>query len=295
MVLVQLSGLAFNTPPAEAVHRNPSVIGTIHGLGALTTNMAVDDTRNRVYVAHRDGAVSVIEGATHTAVATIPLGVFSDLSNPDVAVNPKTNRVYVTVSDASERALLVVIDGATSSVLGTVDLGGTRAWNVAVNPDTNRIYVFGASANFGDADQTGVFVVNGSDNEVEASIPVSHCFDHAEIQVNPQTNVIYLAEPGCAFFNQALWVIDGATNALATVPLDQSFPYAVAVDSQTNRVYVGSVVSNAISPPTRVSVVDGESSTVTGTIDGVAGDVALDPTPSGSMQRSSLKVGAGLP
>src|SRR3972149_8957882 len=55
-----------------------------------------------------------------------------------VAVNPDTNRIYVTYIDID---VLSVMDGETSEITATVALPPGGAHTVAVNPGTNKVYV----------------------------------------------------------------------------------------------------------------------------------------------------------
>ena len=59
-----------------------------------------------------------------------------------MAVNPVTNRVYVTNIGGNT---VTVIDGATNGVIGGPV--GVQPTGVAVNPDTNLIYVVNRNSN----------------------------------------------------------------------------------------------------------------------------------------------------
>ena len=74
-------------PPALAA---ANVVSSI-GVGLDPLGVAVNPTTNRVYVANgNSNTVSVIDGATNTLVATVPVQ-----SAPEtLAVNPSTNRIY---------------------------------------------------------------------------------------------------------------------------------------------------------------------------------------------------------
>src|SRR6266581_4240266 len=112
--------------------------------------------------------VSVISGRTNTVVATIPDG-----QGPfGVAVNPKTNTIYVT-NPPSET--VTVISGQTNTVVATIPVAGGLPSGVAVNPKTNTIYV----ANAGGM----VSVISGQTNTVVATIPLAGAFWDA---VNPK-------------------------------------------------------------------------------------------------------------
>lgn len=251
----------------------PTLVTTV-AVGTHPVGVAVNAETNRIYVANDNSlSVSVVDGATNTVVAAIPVG-----GNPFfVAVNSRTNRVYVTGYGG-----VTVIDGATNEVVAKVAIvGASRYDGVAVNEETNRVY---AAAN------GQLAVLDGATNEVVATIPNEcggiendyRCYvavnpstnrvyapplvvDGATnevvgmilgrgagpLAVNPVTNRIYALRPGA--------VVDGASNAtLATLPVGGA---GIAVNPQTNRVYVASY---------RLSVVDGVTNEVVGSLDGVA-------------------------
>src|SRR3954466_12922749 len=72
--------------------------------------VAVNPVTNKAYVLDEfANTVSVIDGATASITATIPLGAGT---RPQyIAVNPQTNRIYVSQGDAA----LTIIDGATNT------------------------------------------------------------------------------------------------------------------------------------------------------------------------------------
>lgn len=69
--------------------------------------------------------------------------------------------------------------------------------------------------------------------------------------------------------DNTLSVINGSTNkVIATIPVG-NFPFDVAVDSLTDRIYVTDDFDNA------VSVISGQTNKVTGTVSGVSGPFAI--------------------
>jgi len=94
--------------------------------------VAVDSATNMIYesVADENGSVLVLNGATNTLVATLSVG---DTPGP-IAVNPLTNKIYVTTLGS-----LTVIDGATNAVT-TVKIPSAAA-GIVVNTATNKIYL----------------------------------------------------------------------------------------------------------------------------------------------------------
>ena len=80
--------------------------------------------------------------------------------NPeDLAVNPKTNKIYVANSGSNS---VSVIDGFTDRVERNIIVGSTPD-GVAVNPKTNKIYVANSGSN-------SVSVINGTTNKIVAGI-----------------------------------------------------------------------------------------------------------------------------
>jgi uncharacterized repeat protein (TIGR01451 family) len=190
--------------------------------------------------------------------------------NQSIAVDPTTNRVFVTnVATGGGAAGLYVFEGAThvrqqlpldstgfvavDAVAGkvyvtnnnhsymfvydsvtlsrvTVPVGASPA-AVAVNPATNRIYTVHAAAGT-------VTVVDG------ATLTTSTVTVGAEpraIAVNPTTNKIYVTNKA----GNSLSVVDGANHAVVNVALG-SAPEAVAVDPVLNKIYVAMLAANTL-------------------------------------------------
>jgi YVTN family beta-propeller protein len=105
-----------------------------------------------------DNTVSVVDTATNTVTATIPVGSFP----LGVTVTPDGSTVYV----ANELDNVSVIDTATNTVTTTIPAGFTP-FRVAVTPDGSTVYVTDAGAG---ADT--VSVIDTATNTVIATIPV---------------------------------------------------------------------------------------------------------------------------
>lgn len=160
-----------------------------------------------------------------TVAATVPAG-----SAPvAIAVNPRTNKIYVADFSGNPNGI-TVIDGKTNTTKSLATTAGQTA--VAVNPLTNMIY-FVDSFNY-------LTVVDGSTDTVVATVTVAP--DPVAVAVNPATNLIYVASDT----GSTVWVIDGTTNtvkfedALTGGPnLLQGFvPSAIYVNPVTNKIYV---------------------------------------------------------
>jgi uncharacterized protein len=204
------------------------------GVGQQPMAVAVNENTGQVYVVNHDSAsVTVIDGKTRAAVATVKTG-----RGPEgIAVNPVTNRVYVANAGDSSAT---VIDGANNMVIATVPTG-SYCQAVAVNPATNKIYV---ANNYGHS----VTVIDGVTHET-TTVRVGQ--GPRGIAVNPVSNKIYTVN----YSSKDATVIDGATNSATAVPTGKH-PWTLAVDSRANKTYVINEDSAS------VSVLDGATGAV---------------------------------
>jgi len=224
-------------PPASA---DPQVIATIALGSGYLEDVGVNPVTNRVYVANYYGdKVSVIDAATNTVVATVPVG-----GGPEgVGVDLSSGRIYVANWSSDT---VSVIDGATNSVIATVPVGsGPRG--VGVNPSTNRIYVANRNSN-------SVSVIDGPSNNIVGAVAVGSW--PKGVGVNPTTNLIYVANQG----SNNVSVIDGATSSVVATVAVEDEPWGVGVNPTTNRIYVANANSKS------VSVIDGASNNVMATV-----------------------------
>ena len=181
-----------------------------------------------------------------TVVATIPVG--TDYPRA-VAVNPVTNKIYLASCTyhgfvGPPSGSLTVIDGATNA---TTVIKGVCPTDVAVNSVTNKIYVPSA-------------VIDGATNAVTY---FSGGVGGIVVAVNPVTNKIYVANAA-----GYTYVIDGATNSIATVIDPNALiltPVAIAVNPVTNKIYVANdcVAIIDCTNPGNVTVIDGATNSTT--------------------------------
>jgi DNA-binding beta-propeller fold protein YncE len=213
-------------------------------------------------------AVSVIAGLTlagcgrGSAPAAAPQATVQlDLTSQPgaIALNPVTNKIYVTQSDSEH---IIVIDGATNSTtkIATGAPAGL-AQKQAVNPATNRVYVSrGALLQLSGPpgrpvpaiqESGDIAVIDGTTNKttivhiggriqdiavdpangkvyVTGSGPQLTVFEPPV--VNPVTHQVYVMTQG------GLVVMDGATNATATVYAGAAG--SLALDQAANRIYL---------------------------------------------------------
>jgi YVTN family beta-propeller protein len=159
-------------------------------------------------------------GPTPPPVLTIPI---PGMDRPNaVAVNPITNRVYIT---SRQNNRLIVLEGNTQAVLAEIAVG-QRPFGVAVNPVTNRIYVAG----FEDG---RLSVIDGASHQVVRDLYLGARLSY--VGVNTVTNRVFVTSHGLP----GIIVIDGATDTvLNVVTTGLAAPFGVAVNEPLNRVYV---------------------------------------------------------
>jgi YVTN family beta-propeller protein len=186
-----------------------------------------------------EGTVSVIDTATNTLTATVPVESYPI----GVAVNPTGTQIYVTNRGSD---VVSVIDAATNTVTATVPAGSAPN-GVAVNPAGTKIYVTNLGSN-------SVSVIDTATNTLKATVPVG--ISPFGIAVNLAGTKAYVSNAG----EGTVSVIDIATNTVtSTVPVE-GWPLGVAVNPAGTKVYVANYESST------VSVIDTTTNTVTSTV-----------------------------
>lgn len=200
-----------------------AVIKTISGLGSTPEGVDVHPGRNRVYVTHGGSSLSVIDGATNTISSVTATGTW----NHQVAVNPNTDRAYVSRSDPN---LVAVINLATNQKTTDINAVG----HPAIDTITNRVYLAHYSSAL-------VTVIDGATNSVITTIAKQG--SGGLVAVNSLTHCIYATNPS----RNTVSIIDGVTNqAVGTVVVGIN-PMGITVNSVTGLVYVANNGSGNVS------------------------------------------------
>ncbi len=106
---------------------------------------------------NQPSSVSVIDTATYSVVATIPVGQYP----AGVAITPNGAFAYVTNYNSNS---VSVIDTATNTVTATVTVG-TGPWGIAITPNGAFAYVTNYTSH-------NVSVISTTTNAIVASVPV---------------------------------------------------------------------------------------------------------------------------
>jgi YVTN family beta-propeller protein len=265
------------------------VIKTL-SVGKSPEGIAVDPNKGTIFVANSGSySVSILEGSADYFQILAKVNLVSEnfTNLPQVynlatyiAVNPETNKAYVTnedadvvsvlninystlkhfgsVTEANQHKILVTGKIVPSQIRqpGTTLPGilvGNAPHGIAVDYSTNLIYVTNQESD-------SISVIDGTTRSlVNRNIPVG-TFPHV-VAVNPITNKIYVTNWGTIDINSStVSVIDGRTNrVIAQVPTGNS-PHSVVINPKTNLAYVSNEDDNT------VSVIDGSTYKVLKTI-----------------------------
>ncbi len=222
-----------------------------------------------------DDSVSVIDTATNSVVATVPVG-----DGPEaVGVNPDNTRVYVANGAADT---VSVIDVATNAVVATVPVGDNPQ-GVAVDPSGFWVYVVN------NADKT-VSVISAASNTVIATIPVGQ--GSLRAVVSADGNRLYVTNAG----ENNVSVIDTHTRLELTKIAVGMSPAGLDVTPDRTRLYVANTTdpqSGGGSVVGTVSVIDTTTNAVIKTID-VDSAEAVATNPAGSRVYVSQRFHSGV-
>ena len=217
-------------------------------------------TRN-LYVSNlRGNSVSVVDPATDTVIATVPVG-----TNPfGAAVTPDGSQAWVTNNGSNT---VSVIDTATNTVVTTVAVGRLPQ-TIAFSPDGSRAYV----GHFVSPGVGGVDVIDTAAATVLADVPVDNQPDG--IAVTPDGSRVYVAD----FVGSSVDVIDAATNTVAARIADSGArtPNGIVLSPDGSHAYTANFNSN------NVSDIDTATNTIRSLIPGFSGPAAVALSADGS-------------
>jgi len=226
---------------------------TIIELGGGPKGLAVDDVNNRIYVTHSNTHNMRIEGASNN-ITYFAAGPF----NYELSVNTQTNWSYYG-NDWTNT--IRAVNGATLAVTSIPVDAGHALEDEIINSLTHRVYAASGSKK--------IFVIDGDPlsakfNTVIATI---NTLEPESVAINENTNLIYVTN-GDDGDGRSLTIIDATTNQITDVITVGLGPGPLAVNQDTNRIFVGNTIDDSI------SVIDGFTNTIIATI-----SVLEDPGP----------------
>ena len=254
-----------------------ALLVTALGAGACSSSMGTSSESQAVsaavnaYVTNENSTtVSVIDTASNTITATIPVG-----RNPaSVALTP--DNAFLYVANASSNSVSVA-DTATNTVVATVPVGGLPI-SLAITPNGAFAYVVNLRGN-------NVSVIDTPTNTVVTTIPVGSF--PISIAVSPNGAFAYVVNQG----NNNVSVIDTATNTVVTsVPVGVA-PDVVAVSPDGTLVYVGNNVGPGVGG---ITVIDAATNTVTTSVTTANQPDGIVFTPNGAFAYIANFVGSSV-
>lgn len=234
-----------------------------------------------------DRTVSVINTATNTVTATIPLN--ETLFPVGVAVNPSGTRVYVTntcdedlmfVTGCSlgDAGTVSVINTATNTVIATIPIPHEPV-GIAVTQNESRVYVVNGCVDcLGTPSPGSVSVIDvaaGSptENTVVATIPLPDIYSTG-IAVSQGGSRLFIANLAASGIGPgSVSVVDTSTHSVATIDLNDS-PVGLVLNPRRARLYAAGLSGT-------LSVIDTTNNTVLKTVD-TAGLIGLAIKPDGT-------------
>ena len=275
----------------------PTLVVGVERPFVFIDDLVVAPDASRVYVVDEGrAAVSVVDAATHTVVASLPAGPIPF----EAALSPDGTRLYVLSFDATVVALdlptgtevgrltlpqsvanlaltpdgatLIVshpnegqvslLDTASLTVAATLTVGG-RPDLLSVAPDGSRVHVVQADA---------VTVVDPVARTVVATVPLG-ATTRAGVFHPSRTRAYQSA-------GDAVVVLDASSAVTATIP-GVGFPVALAISPDGTRVYAAAE-SNATAGGAALVVIDTTTDTVLATLPLAGFPTGLAVTPDGA-------------
>lgn len=220
-----------------------------------STVIAANMVTGRVYTAGcaTTCGVTVIDGTTDTVIATIPVKGSSGIGVEGIAVNPVTNRVYVSDNLIYE---VEEIDGNSNTVLTYIKTDRTEMLALAVDFSTDQI--------LGAASGEAMIVINGANNAV-SRIKVGTI--NWGMAANSFTSRAYVTNN----VGNTLGVVNLVNSkVVANVPVG-SAPFEVCVDYLSNKIFVTNTGDGT------VAVVDGKTNTKIGSVSANSNYIDVNP------------------
>jgi DNA-binding beta-propeller fold protein YncE len=232
----------YAVPVANAIAVN-IVTGTVYVAGAETTTNGGTES-----------AVVAVNPKTGAVLATIPVSTTPGSGIVALAVDPFTNRVFVS-NDTSNA--INIISGSSNTLTNTVNLNGQVPNGIAVNFLTGKVY---AALN-----NNQVAILCEENNKVTYATYGSQT---SGVAVDPILDREYVTDG--VFSSATVGVLNGkgATEASVSVGL---FPQGVDADFVTSLVFVANEADGT------VSKIDAQSNSVVSTTTVPANSLAVNP------------------
>ena len=259
--LMYVSNLAENSTITAYSLNTGAALATFPTTGVAEA-LAFSPDGGTVYAAESGDYVGVIDVATNTLTANIPVGFWPT----SLAVSADGSTVYVT--DAQSNAISV-INASTRTVTATIPAGASPQ-SVIISPDGATLYVAGSGNSSNDEAGTITMISTATDG-ITGTISMGDGAGAAAVALSPDGGTAYVANAD----SNAVSVIDLTTDTVtATIPVGL-FPDSLTVTPDGRAVYVANSSSGSI------SVIGTATDTVTATIPIAGGPAQVSNYPDG--------------
>ena len=210
------------------------------GLGLAVPASAASGGGYNAYVTDsRQNQVYVIDTATNTITATVPVGA----GPRGVAATPDGSRVYV--ADHSGAAVSV-LDPASATVVSTIPVAGAPSF-VAVSPDGRKAYVSNDGTNSLD-------VIDTATNTVTTTVQLGSVAAGVTV-LTPDGKYVFVAASNA----DTIYKIDTATSAVVST-IATPHPSALAISQDSTELAAVDIIHNTV---TRFATATGQQTGVT--------------------------------
>ncbi len=219
---------------------------------ASNGRIAVDDTHRRVYVTggttannSQTGVVFVLDADANTLVATITSPRPGALGG--LAVNPVTRRVYAT-GGAGSNSAVIIMDGATNTVVTTVPSTSLFPGRIAVNTKTNKVFVATT-----DGDLHSIQIIDGAKDAAAGGFsdgslnPFSNAYD---VAVDEDSNTVFVLDDSVSSRDRTGGVLafDAGNGYRQIGQVELGYlPFSLAFDPGTHRLFVSNNYDGTVS------------------------------------------------
>ena len=209
--------MGYYDPSTNTAAALPSSLGPV-------AVVKVNPLLNRIYLGASDNKLHVLDGTTHTEVATLTMGgsgvsSLGTLQNW-IAINKTTGRVYVADRDADT---LWIVNGQTNALVTSL-VGLESPIAVAVNEAQNRVYVL-------DSGDDTLLVIDGTTNKIIQSIqlpmnPVAMAVDDNIVPAQIYVSGDCPGASGCVDTNSGVIVVSDPVDPNGPITLSAVGPAA---------------------------------------------------------------------
>lgn len=251
---------------------------TLNLSGQLVRGMALDETRNRLYIttvspsSANTGQINILDAdpnspTFHQVLNVVPMP--ATVPPFGIWVNPVTNKIYIAGAFTTGTVLadtgIYLLNGSNLSL---TKIPGTSATVSVIGNATSNL-IFASS-------QTGtLYSVDGINDSLLTEIPgIPLVSSNESLGLNKVTGRVYVAAP-----NSNVYVIDGnrvsPTFSTLLTTIQNAGSLGVVVDESLNKI---ALVNQ--SPAAKTTIIDGTSNTISATIPGQISpsDISLNPT-----------------